>query len=77
MVFGNLSKDLVLRLPWLRPSETPFMRRRCTEKVCIIAPGDDEEGSMSTWILSGETYLEIQNNRFTATGFLVQFILTK
>lgn len=59
MVFGNLSKDLVLRFLWLRFLEILFMRRRCIEKVCIIVFGDDEEGSMFIWILSGEIYFEI------------------
>lgn len=39
--------------------------------------GDDKKVVLSIWILSGDTYLEIQSNGSSTTDFLIQFVLTK
>ena len=51
-VFGKLSKDLVLRLPRKAETLRASIPVKKVHKVCLITHGDDEEDSVSTWMLA-------------------------
>ena len=51
-VLGNLSKDLVLRLPRKAETLRASIPMKKMHRVCLITHGDDEEGSVSTWVLT-------------------------
>ena len=51
-VLGNLSKDLVLRLPRKAETLRASIPVKKLHKGCLITHGDNEENSVSTWMLT-------------------------